>query len=98
MIKIDCFVTALKVTWFRRHIAQTDCSWSSSVKINISSLLTKGGNYAHIKAYDINNPFRKDMLLSLEQFCQAVEIETLEEILYSPIWFNSNLNRGHNLE
>ena len=37
------------------------------------------------------------MLLSWKQFCQAVEIETLDEILYSPIWFNSNLNRGHNL-
>ena len=37
------------------------------------------------------------MLLSWNQFCQAVEIKTLEEILYSPIWFNSNLNRGHNL-
>ena len=97
MIKIDSFVTALKVTWFRRHIAHTDCSWSSLSNIDISSLLTKGGNYAHIKAYEINNPFWKDMLLSWKQFCQAVEIETLEEILYSPIWFNSNLNRGHNL-
>ena len=37
------------------------------------------------------------MLLSWKQFCQSVENETLEEILYSPIWFNSNLNRGHNL-
>ena len=37
------------------------------------------------------------MHLSWEQFCQAVEIETPEEILYSPICFNSNLNRGHNL-
>ena len=42
MIKIDSFVTALKVTWFRRQIAQTDCSWSSLSNINISSLLTKG--------------------------------------------------------
>ena len=85
MIKIDSFVTALKVTWFRRQIAQTDCSWGSLSNINISSLLTKGSNYAHIKAYEINNPFWKDMLLSWKQFCQAVEFETLEEILYSPI-------------
>ena len=78
-------------------LAQTDCSWSSLSNINISSLLTKGGNYAHIKAYEINNLFWKDVLLSWKQFCQAVEIETLEEIFYRPIWFNSNLNRGHNL-
>ena len=97
MIKIDSFVTALKVTWFRLQIAQTDCSWSSLSNINISSLLTKGDNYAHIKAYEINNHFWKDMLVSWKQFCQTVEIKTLEEILYSPIWFNSYLNRGHNL-
>ena len=50
-------VTALKVTWFRRQIAQTDCSWSSLSNKSISSLLTKGGNYAHIKAHEISNPF-----------------------------------------
>ena len=78
MIKIDSFATALKVTWSRRHIAQTDCSWSRLSNINISSLLTKGDNYAHIKAYEINNYFWKDMLFSWKQFCQAVEIESLE--------------------
>ena len=97
MIKIDSFVTALKVTWFRRQIAQTDSSWSSLSNINISSLLTKVNNYAHIKAYEINNPFWKDMLLSWKQFCQAVDIETLEEILNSPIKINSYVNREHNL-
>ena len=50
MIKIDSFVTALKVTWFRRHIAQTDCCWSSLSNINISSLLTKGGNLRTYKS------------------------------------------------
>ena len=77
MIKIDSFFTALKVTWLRWQIAQTDCSWSSLSNINISSLLTKGSNYAYIKAYEINNAFWKDMLLSWKQFCQSVENETL---------------------
>ena len=66
MIKIDTFVKAFKVTWFRWKIAQTDCSWSSLSNINISSLLTKGGNCAHIKAYEINNPFLERHALKLE--------------------------------
>ena len=81
MIKIDSFVTAFKVTWFRWQIAQTDCSWSSLSNINISSLLTKGGNYTHIKAYEINNPFWKDMLLSWKQFCQGVGRDIIQSNL-----------------
>ena len=42
MIKNHSFVTALKVTWFKQQIEQTDCSWSSLSNINISSLLTIG--------------------------------------------------------
>ena len=81
MIKIDSFVAAFKVTWFRWQIAQTDCSWSSLSNINISSLLTKGGNYAHIKAYEINDPFWKDMLLSWKQFCQGVGRDIIQSNL-----------------
>ena len=37
------------------------------------------------------------MLLNWKQFCQAVVMETIEEILYSPFWLNSNLKRVQHL-
>ena len=97
MIQIDSFVTALKVTRLRRLISQPSCTWSSLSYINMDSLFTKGNNYAGIKANELINPFWKDLLISLNNFCKAVRIETLEDILYCPIWFNSNMNGGQNL-
>ena len=97
MIQIDSFVTALKVTWLRRLISQPSCTWSSLSYINMDSLFTKGNNYAGIKANELINPFWKDLLISWNNFCKAVRIETLEDILYCPIWFNSNMNGGQNL-
>ena len=49
MIKFDSFVKALKVTLFRRHIIQINCSLGSLLNIEIDSLLSKKGNYAHLK-------------------------------------------------
>lgn len=60
----------------------------------MDNLFTKGDacNYAGKKANELTNPFWKDLLLSWNHFCKAVRIETLEDILNCPIWFNSNMN------
>ena len=97
MIQIDSFVTALKVTWQRWLISQPSCTWSSLSYINVDSLFTKGNNYAGIKANELINPFWKDLLISWNNSCKAVRIETLEDIFYCPIWFNSNMDEGQNL-
>ena len=81
MIQIDSFITALKVTWLRRHILQPDCSWSSLSNINMNSIFSKGENYAETKAKELLNPFWKDVLRSWKHFCKLVMPETLEDIL-----------------
>ena len=81
MIQIDSFITALKVTWLRRHILQPDCSWSSLSNINMNSIFSKGENYAETKAKELLNPFWKDVLRSWKHFCKSVMPETLEDIL-----------------
>ena len=63
----------------------------------MDSLFTKGNNYAGIKANELINPFWKDLLISWNNSCKAVRIETLEDIFYCPIWFNSNMDEGQNL-
>ena len=46
MIQINAVITALMVTWVRRHISQSDSSWFSLLKIYVNSVFTKGENYA----------------------------------------------------
>lgn len=55
-----------------------------------------GDNYAGIKLENVINPFWKDVLKSWKLFCKSVQVETLEDILYSPVWFNSNFLHGQN--
>ena len=97
MIQVDAFITALKLTWFRRYTLQSDCSWSSLSKIDFNSLFSKGENYAELKANEILNPFWKDTLKSWKHFCKQVEVDTLEDILNSPLWLNSHLPHSQNM-
>ena len=94
MIQIDSFITALKVTWLRRHILQLDYSWSSLSIINMNSIFSKGENYAETKAKELLNPFLKGVLRSWKHFCKSVMSETLEDILYSSLWFNTPIVQG----
>ena len=97
MVHIDNFITALKVTWLRKMITHPDCSWSSLSNININRIFSMGENYAETKAKELRNPFWKDILVSWKKFCNSVPIEKVEHILFSPIWFNSNITQGQNL-
>ena len=56
-----------------------------------------GDAFAEQKAQDLQNPFWKDLLQGWKSFIRSSKIENLTKMLYSPIWFNSNLNRGGNL-
>ena len=65
--------------------------------MNFSKLISFGDGYAKQKVIDLRNPFWSDILNSWKGFINNTKIENLTEILYSPIWFNSNLLRGENL-
>ena len=59
------------------------------------SILSYGHGYAtQIYAY-IDNPFWKDLLLSWSTYCDKLKVENIKEVLDFPIWYNSNLTRGH---
>ena len=45
----------------------------------------------------LRNFFWKDILVSWNKICNSVPIEKVEHILFSPIWFNSNITQGQNL-
>ena len=97
MIQIENFIAALKITWLRRQILQSNCSWNTLSNIDLENVYTKGDNYANIKAEEIKNPFWKDLLKSWGIFCKSVTIQTTEDILYSPLWYNSNFQHGQNI-
>ena len=98
MIKIDKFIMGLKVTWLRRVLTNNEnCTWGRLSKIDFSKLFEFGDGYAEQKAQDLQNPFWKDLLQGWKTFIRSSKIENLTKMLYSPIWFNSNLNRGSNL-
>ena len=97
MIQIENFIAALKITWLRRQILQPNCTWNILANINMDNLYTKGGNYTNIKSDEIKNPFWKDLLKSWGIFCNSVRIQTLDDILYSPLWYNSNFQHGQNI-
>lgn len=66
-------------------------------KIDFSKLFVFGDGFVENKAQDLQNPFWKDLLQGWKKFMRSFKIDSLTEMLYSPIWFNSNLHRGGNL-
>ena len=72
MIQINAVITALMVTWVRRHISQSDSSWCSLLNKYVNSAFTKGENYADLKTNEIQNPFWKDIVRGWKYFCKLV--------------------------
>ena len=60
-------------------------------------MFTRGDNYASIISEEVKNPFWKDLLNSWKIFCKSVKIQALEDILYSPLWYNSNFQHGQHI-
>ena len=94
MLQIKNFIAALKITWLRRQILQPNCTWNILLNIDLENVYTRGDNYANIKSETVKNPFWKDLLKSWKIFCKSVKIQTLEDMLYSPLWCNSNFQHG----
>lgn len=71
-------------------------SWYTLSKINILNLFSLGPGYVNEITKDIDNPFWKDILKNWHDFCNLVEIETVQNVLDSPVWYNKNLINGYN--
>ena len=97
MLQIENFIAALKITWLRRQSLQPNSTWNILSNIDLENVYTRGDNYANIKSEAVKNPFWKDLLKSWKIFCKSVKIQTLEDMLYSPLWYNSNFQHGQNI-
>ena len=82
----------------RRIIQQANnTTWYILNQIDFDKVLSLGGEYARNLAINIRNPFWKDILISLADFCKEVKSEEIKSILSSPLWFNTHLRNGNNL-
>ena len=98
MSQIRTFLKALKVTWFRRLLINPkNIIWSSLSNIEFAKLFSLGDGYALHITQELRNPFWVDILHSWKEFINCQKAESLSDILYSPVWFNSELQGGQNL-
>ena len=53
--------------------------------LTIKDICKLRDKYGEMYVHALSNPFWIDFVTSWQEFCERVRIETLEEILYSPI-------------
>ena len=95
MIKINKFIESLKVTWLRRILISTnECSWNRLSHVDFRKLVIFGDGYAKLCASNLSNPFWIDVLNSWKAFLKCNPASQTEDVLNSPIWFNSEMQHG----
>ena len=95
MIKINKFIESLKVTWLRRILISTnECSWNRLSRVDFRKLVIFGDGYAKLCASNLSNPFWIDVLNSWKAFLKCNPASQTEDVLNSPIWFNSEMQHG----
>ena len=97
MVNISEFFNALKISWLRRVIQSSENQeWYSLSKVDFHKLLSCGSGYSIDLSKNLSNPFWKDCLNSWAKFCNVCKVESVKQILCSPLWFNNNLIKGQN--
>ena len=95
MIELRSFVKALKLSWLRRILQHSKpCEWSNLSNINFQKIFSVGGNFASKLSDELQNPFWKDLMHVWAEFCRLVQVEDINQIIESPLWFNDNIGRG----
>ena len=95
MIKINKFIESLKVTWLRRILISTnERSWNRLSHVDFGKLVIFGDGHAKLCASNLSNPFWIDVLNSWKAFLKCNPASQTEDVLNSPIWFNSDMQHG----
>ena len=95
MVELRSFIKALKVSWLRRILQQSDTSgWKELASINFSEIFSFGGVCAAKLSSNLQNPFWKDLMQGWSEFCEAVPVENIKQILICPIWHNDRIGNG----
>ena len=92
MVELRSFIKALKVSWLRRILQQSDTGgWKELASINFLEIFTFGGVCAAKLSSNLQNPFWKDLMQVWSEFCEAVPVENIKQILICPIWHNDRI-------
>ena len=95
MVELRSFIKALKVSWLRRILQQSDTGrWKELALINFSEIFSFGGVCAAKLSSNLQNPFWKDLMQVWSEFCEAVPVENIKQILICPIWHNDRIGNG----
>ena len=95
MINLHYFIKALKVSWLRRIIQNSqNTSWYSLSMIDFQKTFSLGQGYAKQLNGNTDSPFWKELLQIWAYFCKCFKVESVFQSLNSPLWFNSNLTNG----
>ena len=99
MININLFIKALKLSWLRRVIKTSkNESWFELCKIDFQKIFCFGSEYKMSnEILNLQNPFWIDTTTGWSEYCNKIEIESAQDILDSPLWYNKNLINGQNL-
>ena len=80
------FKSFFKVSWLRRILQQSDTGgWKELASINFSEIFSFGGVCAAKLSSNLQNPFWKDLMQVWSEFCEAVPVENIKQILICPI-------------
>lgn len=98
MINTNIFIQSLKVSWLRRILlSSNECSWNTLSHVDFKKLLLFGDGYAKRCIINLSNPFWIDVISSWKAFYKKCDTTVqIEDILNTPIWFNSELHHGEN--
>ena len=95
MIDLCSHIQSAKLMWMTRILQGRPSSWQLLFECNISPIfkLSKFG-YGWCKCIlkSIKNNFWKDVLQAWVGLCENLSIETSEQLLSSPIWYNPRIS------
>ena len=95
MIDLCSHIQSAKLMWMTRILQGRPSSWQLLFECNISPIfkLSKFG-YGWCKCIlkTIKNNFWKDVLQAWVGLCENLSIETSEQLLSSPIWYNPRIS------
>lgn len=97
MIQTSKFIQSLKVTWLLWILVSSNaCSWNTLSHVDLWELVTLGDGYAKRCAVSLRNLFWIEVLNSWKTFLKCNSVNQIEDVLNSPIWFNSEMHHGEN--
>ena len=98
MTNLCTFDSALKLSWLKRIINQTDGWVEFPQEFKIQNIFKYGDNYTKKLLTEIRNEFWKDIILSVQKLEKVCNIFNHGQLQCSPLWYNSQLQLSYRQE